>query len=170
MRNVEYPLQISYKIDPRAFKVTALGPGARIHLAQTPRPGKPELDGAKNVQIETGSGGAKERPGTMILPCPSCRATPPRSYGSGELVLICPICRTRWDWSPPRDETPRSGMDCGERYAGQSEGDRISTNFGKLYRLLTKDGLVDEVSYNEAGPLVHITKSFAVQREAPLSL
>jgi uncharacterized protein YbaR (Trm112 family) len=43
------------------------------------------------------------RPGTVILPCRNCQRILQVPTNLGELVLTCPICRTRWDWSPSVD-------------------------------------------------------------------
>jgi uncharacterized protein YbaR (Trm112 family) len=43
----------------------------------------------------------RERPGTVILPCPNCHRLLRVPIDRGELILTCPRCRTRWDWSPP---------------------------------------------------------------------
>jgi hypothetical protein len=48
----------------------------------------------------------RERPGTMILPCPSCCRLLRVPTNRGELVLTCPICRNRWDWSHVSDHEP----------------------------------------------------------------
>jgi hypothetical protein len=41
-----------------------------------------------------------ERSGTVILPCPNCQRLLQVPTNLGELVLKCPICRTRWNWLP----------------------------------------------------------------------
>ena len=41
---------------------------------------------------------------TTILPCPSCRRRLRVPTGRGDLVLTCPDCRFRWDWSPMTHE------------------------------------------------------------------
>jgi hypothetical protein len=49
----------------------------------------------------------RERPGTVILPCPSCRRLLRVPMNRGELILTCPICRNRWEWFPsPPHEPP----------------------------------------------------------------
>ena len=51
----------------------------------------------------------RERPGTVILPCPNCRRLLRVPTDRGELVLTCPICRTCWDWSPSGGHEPPLG-------------------------------------------------------------
>src|SRR4051794_11249034 len=51
----------------------------------------------------------RERPGTTILPCPGCPQLLRVPTDRGELVLTCPLCRTRWDWSPSHGCDPRQG-------------------------------------------------------------
>jgi hypothetical protein len=41
---------------------------------------------------------------TTILPCPNCRRRLRVPTDRGDLWLTCPACRSRWDWSPRRDE------------------------------------------------------------------
>src|SRR5688572_3879581 len=48
-----------------------------------------------------------ERPGTTILPCPCCRQLLRVPTDRGELILTCPVCRTRWGWSPSQAGDPR---------------------------------------------------------------
>ena len=43
-------------------------------------------------------------PITRILPCPNCRRRLRVPTDRGELILTCPACRARWDWSPGRDD------------------------------------------------------------------
>jgi hypothetical protein len=50
----------------------------------------------------------RERPGTAILPCPNCRRLLRVPTNRGELVLTCPICRNRWEWSPSLDHERRN--------------------------------------------------------------
>ena len=43
----------------------------------------------------------RELPGTVILTCVNCRRLLRVPLDRGDLILTCPRCRTRWDWSPP---------------------------------------------------------------------
>jgi len=60
----------------------------------------------------------RERPGTVILPCPNCQRLLRVPINRGELILTCPVCRTRWDWSPPAGRGPRTGRDWGRWVLG----------------------------------------------------
>ena len=45
-------------------------------------------------------------PRSTILPCPNCRQLLRVPTNRGELILTCPLCRTRWDWLPPQAGGP----------------------------------------------------------------
>jgi DNA-binding response OmpR family regulator len=140
--NVNHPLKIMYQIDHQAFTLTACGHPEGPSIAPTSLSELSEPDGAKNAQSKLQGTEARKRPGTTVLPCPNCRRPLRVPTGRGELILTCPVCRTRWDWSPPKEADPR-----------------IST-FGHIYQGLTERGLVDEVRYSETGSMAYLTKSF----------
>jgi CheY-like chemotaxis protein len=141
--NVDHPLRLAYQVDHRAIRLTA--------RSEAHAPGRGE--------------GAQMRASTTILPCPTCNRRLRVPTDRGELALVCPICRTGWDWSPPKYETSRSGTKEATDYAQRPARVDMSTSLGNIYRRLKDDGVVDEVTYDEAGLLVHLTKSFAPQGE-----
>ena len=122
--NTAHPLQISYHLDCRAFTLRARGQAGGPDLAPTPHPSQPEPDGPKEAHSTLQGEAVKERPGTAILPCPNCRRPLRVPTDRGELVLTCPVCSKRWDWSPPAEETPPMGMNSGGGCAGASKGEK----------------------------------------------
>src|SRR5262249_39919076 len=69
----------------------------------------------------------RERPGTVILPCPNCRQLLRVPANRGDLILTCPRCRTRWGWSPPAGSAPKSGGIGTGGFASYSSEDELLT-------------------------------------------
>jgi DNA-binding response OmpR family regulator len=70
--------------------------------------------------------------------------------------------------SSPTDDTSRSRTGREATHPGDPEGVGLRGSLENVYRRLKEDGLIEEITYDEGGLVVHLTKIFAVPGEGAL--
>ena len=90
-------------------------------------------------------------PRSTILPCPNCRQWLRVPTDRGGLILTCPTCRTRWDWSPTQEGSPgRQAPDASPPVtAAQAErtdaDDRVGLDPRKLSDFMVREAVITDL-------------------------